>query len=82
MKPSHDRVISKAVLQIIRGNRDDSEKKFSYFSTKTYVVTLHKNRLVETVLMMDHNICLMEIEGKSSLNYPFFSFLFGALMQS
>ena len=30
---------------------------FSYFSTKTYVVTPHQNRLDETVLMMGHKIC-------------------------
>ena len=29
---------------------------FSYFSTKTYVVTPHKKRLGETVLMMGHKI--------------------------
>ena len=33
---------------------------FSYFSMKTYIVTPYQNRLSETVLMKDHNICLDE----------------------
>ena len=30
---------------------------FCHFCTKTYVVTLHLNRLDETVQMKGHNIC-------------------------
>ena len=29
-----------------------------YFSTKSYIVTPHWNRLTETVLVRGHNICL------------------------
>ena len=43
-------------LQIRGGIEDNSKIYFSYFSTKTYFVTNHKNRLDETVLMMDYNI--------------------------
>ena len=42
------------------GTEDDSMiicLKFSNFSMKIYVVTPHKNRLDETVLMSGHNIC-------------------------
>ena len=41
----------------IRGAIGDNSKIMSCFSTKTYVVTPHKNRLNETVLMTGHNIC-------------------------
>ena len=34
------------------------KNKFSYFSTKTYVVGTQKNRLNETVLLSTQNICL------------------------
>ena len=34
-----------------------SADKFSYFSTKTYVVGTQKNRLNEMVLMSTQNIC-------------------------
>ena len=34
-----------------------TEKYFSYFSTKTYVVFTQKNRLNETVLLSTKNIC-------------------------
>ena len=34
-----------------------TEKYFSYFSTKTYVVGTQKNRLNETVLLNIQNIC-------------------------
>ena len=34
-----------------------TEKLFSYFSTKTYVVGTQKNRLNETVLLSTQNIC-------------------------
>ena len=44
-------------LQIIVSIKDNSKINFSYFSTKTYVVTPQQNRLVETALMMGHNIC-------------------------
>ena len=30
---------------------------YSYFSIKTYFMTHHYNRLIETVLMRGHNIC-------------------------
>ena len=33
-----------------------TEKQFSYFSTKTYVVGTEKNRLNETVLLSTQNI--------------------------
>ena len=33
---------------------------FSYFSSKPYVVTPHLNRLIKTVQMRGHNICLMQ----------------------
>ena len=35
-----------------------TEKIFSYFSTKTYVVGTQKNRLIETVLLSTKNISL------------------------
>ena len=35
----------------------DQKKKFSYFSTKTYVVGTQKNGLNETVLLSTQNIC-------------------------
>ena len=44
-------------LQIRGGIEDKSKIFFSYFSIKTYVVTPHKNRLGETVLMVGHKIC-------------------------
>ena len=47
-----------AELQIREGIEDNFRDHFSYFSTKTYVVTPHKNRLDKTVLMMGHKICL------------------------
>ena len=34
-----------------------SQNKFSYFSTKTYVVDLQKNHLNETVLLITQDIC-------------------------
>ena len=43
------RVQDKQGLRIIQS--------FSYFSTKTYVLTPHSNHLEETVLMMGHKIC-------------------------
>ena len=39
-----------------KGYWGEFKDNFSYFSTKTYVVTLHWNRLNETVLMMGHKI--------------------------
>ena len=36
--------------------RGIEEDNFSYFSTKTYVMTPHLNRLGETILMMGSNI--------------------------
>ena len=44
-------------LQILVGIKDNSKINFSYFSTKTYVVTPQQNRRDETVLMMGHNTC-------------------------
>ena len=41
-------------------------ESFSYFSSKPYVVTLHLNLLVETVMMRGHSICLCA-EQKLSL---------------
>ena len=35
-----------------------TENYFSYFSTKTYVVSTQKNRLDETVLLSTQNTCL------------------------
>ena len=40
---------------------------FSYFSSKTYVVTPHLNRLVETVQMRGHSICFYAELTKLSL---------------
>ena len=34
-----------------------TEKQFSQFSTKTYVVGTQKNRLNETILLSTQNIC-------------------------
>ena len=42
---------------------------FSYFSLKPYVVTHHLNRLVETVQMRGHNICLYAELTKIIPNY-------------
>ena len=42
----------------IRGGFEDNLMLISYFSMKTYVVTPHYNRLIKTVLMMGHKICL------------------------
>ena len=50
-----------------RGIEDNSKINFSYFSTKTYVMTPHLNRLRETILMMGSNIRLKELYGKLSL---------------
>ena len=47
----------KTELQLRRGIEDKSKDNFSYFSTKTYVVTPHYNRLDETVLTMGDKIC-------------------------
>ena len=52
---------------------------FSYFSLKVYVVTPHRNRLVETVPMKGHNICLYAELIKLSLIIIKYSFLFRAL---
>ena len=46
---------------------------------KTYVVTPHLNRLVETVRMMGQNIRFKRVIRKISPNYPFYPFLSGAL---
>ena len=48
-----------SVLQIRRGNKDNLGI-ISHLSIKTYFVTHHKNRLIETVLMRGHNICFIE----------------------
>ena len=40
-----------------RDIEDNSEIIFSYFPSKTYVVTPHYNRLTETVLTRGHNAC-------------------------
>ena len=46
-----------------------SRDNFSYFSFKLYVVTLHLNRLDETVQMMGHNICFYAELTKIIPNY-------------
>ena len=46
-----------AVLQIRKDNRDNFGIIIQIFTSKTYFVTRHENRLVETVLMRGHNIC-------------------------
>ena len=46
-----------AVLQIRRGNRDNFGRIIHIFTAKTYFVTNHQNRLVETLLMRSQNIC-------------------------
>ena len=38
-----------------------SVKLFSYPTDLTYVLGAQKNRLIETVLLSTHNICLVEI---------------------
>ena len=45
------------------------EDNFSYFSSKPYVVTLHLNRLTETVQMRGHNIWFYAELTKIILNY-------------
>ena len=55
----------------IRGGIEDNAKITLYFSTKTYVVTPHLNRLSEIVVKMSHNIRFKGIIWKISLNYPF-----------
>ena len=45
-------------LQIKGGYYGSFTDNFSYFSTKTYAVIPHKNRLGEIVLMMGHYLCL------------------------
>ena len=47
---------------------------------KTYVVASHLNSLGETVLMMVTTYVFIEIYGELHLNYPFYPFLFGALL--
>ena len=46
MKNNHNQALVKSVYQ----------KKFFYFSTKTYVVGTQKNRLNEMVLLITQNI--------------------------
>ena len=46
------------ILRIrVPDKRGKFKDNFSYFSTKTYVVTTHLNHLAETVLMVGHKIC-------------------------
>ena len=52
---------------------------FHNFSMKTYVVTTHKNRLDETVLMRGNDICFNSECGKLSQKYTCNSFISGAL---
>ena len=42
---------------------------FSYFTSKSYVVTPHLNRLDETVQMRGHNICFHTELTKNIPNY-------------
>ena len=45
------------------------DDNFSYISSKPYVVTPHLNRLIETVQMKCHNICLYAELTKIIPNY-------------
>ena len=51
------------------------KNKFSYFSTKTYVVGTQKNRLNETVLLSTQNICSNGRVRKYSCFYAQFFFI-------
>ena len=64
----------------IRGSIEDKLKIIFLISQWKHVVTPHKNRLEETVLMMGHKIWgfFMKKYGQFSLNYPCYS-LFGPL---
>ena len=42
---------------------EDLRRYYFYFSTKTYAVISHKNRLDETVLIMGHKNVLMKKYG-------------------
>ena len=47
--------------KVVKGKSPDEfvlKKYFLYFSSKTYVVGIQKNRLIETVLLMIQNTCL------------------------
>ena len=58
------------------GIKDNSKIIFSYFSIKTNVVTPHKNRLDQRVLMVGHKIYLNgEIWIISPKLYPCYLFL-------
>ena len=46
-----------AVLQIRRTDRDNLGIIIHISPLKTYFVVHHQNRLIETTLMMGHNIC-------------------------
>ena len=58
--------LCKSRLQIKKGNKDNSEIFFSYFSMKTYIVTPHLNRLSETVLLRGHNVFIF----RNNENFP------------
>ena len=46
-----------------QGNACQTEKSFSYLSTKPYVVGIQKNRLNETALLSTQNI-MLKLMGK------------------
>ena len=54
-----------AELKIRGGIEDNSTVTFSYFSTKTYVVTPPKNRLDGTLLMMLSQIVPQSTDAQS-----------------
>ena len=67
----NDPQLLQAELQI-RGGIEDNSKIVFYCSTKTYVMTPHKNHLDQMVLMMGHKICFY---GKISTIIPKLSLL-------
>ena len=64
------------------GNRDNFGIFIHLFSIENICCDLHLNHLVETVLMRGHNIFFLEKEEKSSLNYPQYPLLSGALISN
>ena len=59
-----------------------TEKQFSYFSTKTYVVGTQKNRLDETVLLSTQNTCWKLLVRKYLQFYAEISCLFKPVSDS
>lgn len=62
-----------SVLQIRRVFVDNSEIVFVFVSREKYVLTLHPNRLGETVLIRGHNITFNGDYGKLQLYCPYYS---------